>query len=247
MTDRPVAPSQVRGGSGRTVSRTELSGPVLEVAPRLLGCVLTHDGVSVRLTEVEAYAGPADPGSHAYRGRTARTGVMFGPAGHLYVYLSHGLHCCANIVTGPSGTASAVLLRAGEVVAGAPSARRRRQRGRSSPVPDRDLARGPGNLGRALGLDRQHDGLDLCGPGSRVRLQAPAGLVEPAPGTGTGTGPGEQVRTGPRVGVSGEGGSADLFPWRFWLAGEATVSAYRAAAPRRADPRSTSGRPAGRQ
>ncbi|WP_298888305.1 DNA-3-methyladenine glycosylase [uncultured Serinicoccus sp.] len=242
------------GAGGSPVPRTELSGPVLEVAPRLLGCLLTHDGVTVRLTEVEAYAGTSDPGSHAYRGPTARTGVMFGPAGHLYVYLSHGLHCCANIVTGASGTASAVLLRAGEVVAGIPLARRRRQQGRSSPVPDRDLARGPGNLGRALGLDRRQDGLDLCGPGSAVSLTAPWGRVGPeGPGPADGAPPAAgtarpvTVRTGPRVGVSGEGGSAELFPWRFWLAGEATVSAYRAAAPRRAESRSTSGRRSGRQ
>ncbi|WP_363321999.1 DNA-3-methyladenine glycosylase [uncultured Serinicoccus sp.] len=241
MTDLPAVPSGApgQGGDGSLLPRRELSGPVLEVAPRLLGCVLTHDGVAVRLTEVEAYAGSSDPGSHAYRGPTARTGVMFGPAGHLYVYLSHGLHCCANIVTGPPGTASAVLLRAGEVVAGAPLARRRRLQGRSSPVPDRELARGPGNLGRALGLDRRHDGLDLCGPGSPLSLRVPTGAARselpPA------------VRTGPRVGVSGEGGSAELFPWRFWLTGEATVSAYRAAAPRRAGSRSTSGRRSGRQ
>ena len=78
-------------------------GDPLEVAPRLLGAVLTHGGVSLRLTEVEAYAGPADPGSHAYRGRTGRNAVMFGPPAHLYVYFVYGMHHCANLVTGPDG------------------------------------------------------------------------------------------------------------------------------------------------
>ena len=128
----------------------ELEGPVLDVAPRLLGATLRHVGpdgtVAVRLTEVEAYDGPADPGSHAYRGRTARNGVMFGPAGFLYVYFTYGMHHCCNVVTGPEGTPSAVLLRAGEVVAGVDVARSRRLR--SS---DRDLARGPARLCQALG------------------------------------------------------------------------------------------------
>ena len=97
---------------------TSSPGPVLEVAPRLLGAVLRHGDVAVRLTEVEAYDGPDDPGSHAYRGRTPRNAVMFGPPGFLYVYFTYGMHHCCNVVTGPEGTPSAVLLRAGEVVAG---------------------------------------------------------------------------------------------------------------------------------
>ena len=88
--------------------REVLSGPVLEVAPRLLGATLRHGEVAVRLTEVEAYDGPNDPGSHAYRGRTARNEVMFGPAGHLYVYFTYGMHHCCNVVCGPEGSASAV-------------------------------------------------------------------------------------------------------------------------------------------
>ena len=226
-------------GGGRPVQRAELDAPVLEVAPWLLGCVLTHDGVAVRLTEVEAYAGTDDPGSHAYRGRTTRTAVMFGPPGHLYVYLSHGLHTCANIVTGPAGTASAVLLRAGEVVDGAALARTRRERARSGPVRDHELARGPGNLGRALGLDREHDGIDVCRRTSPVVLHAPstrAGGGERGPARRV---PTQGLRTGPRVGVSGEGGSGERYPWRFWLPDEPTVSAYRAAASRRDAPRRT--------
>lgn len=195
------------------MTRELLSGPVLEVAPRLLGCLLSHEGVTVRLTEVEAYAGADDPGSHAYRGPTPRTQVMFGPAGHLYVYLSYGMHRCVNVVTGTEGSATAVLLRAGEVVEGMPLARARRAAGRRSPVADRDLARGPGVLTVALALGAEHDALDLTAPG------APVTLVAGEPATA--------VRTGPRVGVSGEGGDGALFPWRYWADGEPSVSAYR--------------------
>ena len=98
----------------------------LRVARDLLGCRISHGGVTVRLTEVEAYAGAADPGSHAFRGRSPRNEVMFGPAGRLYVYFTYGMHFCANVVTGPEGEASAVLLRAGEVVDGHEVAAERR-------------------------------------------------------------------------------------------------------------------------
>jgi len=177
-------------------------GDPLEVAPRLLGAVLTHGGVSVRLTEVEAYAGSADPGSHAYRGQTARNAVMFGPPGHLYVYFVYGMHHCANLVTGPDGDPGAVLLRAGEVVAGLDLARERRP-GSS----DRDLARGPARLCRTLGID-------LSDNGARPVLE-----------------PGEsplQASAGPRVGLRH---AADR-PWRFWVRDDPTVSPYRPAARR---------------
>jgi len=187
-----------------------LAGDVLDVAPRLLGASLTHAGVTVRLTEVEAYAGSDDPGSHAYRGPTPRTRVMFGPPGRLYAYFSYGMHVCANVVTGREGTASAVLLRAGEVVDGVDLARERRATTR-----ERDLARGPANLCRALGIGLDLDGTDLSrGP---VRL-----VLAAAPDPG-------RVSTGPRVGLRG----APDRPWRFWLTGEPTVSAYRPAAKRR--------------
>ena len=188
-----------------------LDGPVLDVAPRLLGATLRHDDVTVRITEVEAYAGPDDPGSHAYRGPTPRNRVMFGPSGHLYVYFTYGMHHCANVVCGPEGDARAVLLRAGEVVAGQDQARVRRPR--SS---DRDLARGPARLCRALGIDLTHNGHDL--------RRAPL-VLAPAPEDGG------VVSTGPRVGLRA---AADR-PWRFWLAGERSVSAYRPAAPLRSD------------
>ena len=190
-----------------------LAGDVLEVAPRLLGCRVTHDGVTVRITEVEAYAGPLDPASHAFRGPTARTEVMFGPPGRLYVYRSYGLHWCANVVTGSDGTASAVLLRAGEVVEGVEVARSRR----GPRTADRSLARGPGCLGQALGLSGAQDGADLVhGPDVRLELGDPVPL--------------ECVRHGPRVGVR----LAHARPWRFWLDGDPSVSSYRRSP--RADP-----------
>lgn len=204
----------------RAPARADLAGPVLEVAPTLLGAHVSAHGVTVRLTEVEAYAGTRDPGSHAFRGPTPRTQVMFGQAAHLYVYFSYGMHWCCNVVCGPDGEASAVLLRAGEVVEGMELARRRRDAGRARPHPERDLARGPARLASALGLGREHDGLDLLDPSSPVELR-----LAPSPG-----GP---IRQGPRVGVSGEGGDADLYPWRFWLDGEPTVSTYRPGVTRR--------------
>lgn len=190
-----------------------LAGPVLEVAPRLLGAVVAHGDVAIRVTEVEAYGGPdgpEDPGSHAARGPTRRNAVMFGPAGRLYVYFTYGLHHCANVVCGPEGTASAVLLRAGEVVAGIETARTRRPG-----AVDRDLARGPARLCRALGVDLSQDGSDLVvGP---VTLSLGARAL-----------PRAAVSAGPRVGLR----LAANRPWRFWETGDPTVSAYRAAVSR---------------
>lgn len=188
-----------------------LRGSSLEVAPRLLGAVLRHGDVAVRLTEVEAYAGPDDPGSHAYRGRTRRNAVMFGPSGRLYCYFTYGMHVCANVVVGPEGDPGAVLVRAGEVVEGVGLARSRRP-GAS----DRDLARGPARLCRALAIGLEHDGTDLA-----------AGVVRLEPGE-----PVTAVSTGPRVGLRG----APDRPWRFWETGHPTVSAYRPAAPLRRRP-----------
>ena len=196
-------------GGPLTLVREALSRPVLDVAPRLLGAHLSAGGVTVRLTEVEAYAGEADPGSHAFRGRTPRTQVMYGPAGHAYVYFTYGMHWCVNVVTGVDGEASAVLLRAGEVVDGLDAAVSRRPG-----APERDLCRGPARLCKALGITGEHTGVDLLDPGSPVRLYAAAAVD------------GALVRTGPRVGVAGDGAAA---PWRFWLDGEPTVSPYRPA------------------
>src|SRR5438046_4737812 len=127
-----------------------LAGPVEPAARGLLGVLVTANGVTVRLTEVEAYSGEGtDAASHAHRGRTRRNTVMFGPAGYAYVYFTYGMHWCLNVVTGPAGVASAVLLRAGKVLAGADAARARR----GVTIKDRDLARGPARLVSALGVD----------------------------------------------------------------------------------------------
>ncbi|MCS0637222.1 DNA-3-methyladenine glycosylase [Streptomyces sp. LP05-1] len=196
--------------------------PVLEVAPDLLGRVLvrtTDDGpIELRLTEVEAYAGEDDPGSHAYRGRTARNAVMFGPPGHAYVYFTYGMWHCLNLVCGPEGRASGVLLRAGEVRVGQELARKRRLSARN----DKELAKGPARLATALDVDRTLDGTDTCADGAAA--VSPLAVLTGAPI------PPGQVRTGPRTGVGGEG--AD-HPWRFWIDGDPTVSPYRAHAPRR--------------
>jgi DNA-3-methyladenine glycosylase len=206
---------------------TLLDDDPVAVAPRLLGAVLHGRDVSVRLTEVEAYRGEgADPGSHAYRGRTPRTEPMFGPAGTIYVYVSYGMHRCLNLVCGPVGTAGAVLLRAGEVVEGAELAARRRAAAAprragacaSRIIAPRDLARGPARLATSLGIDLSDSG---------GMLSAGALALEAAPST-----PSELVESGPRVGVSGPGGTAE-YPWRFWLAGEPTVSTYRPAVTKR--------------
>ncbi len=195
-----------------------LDRPVLDVAPDLLGAVVRHatpEGtVAVRLTEVEAYDGANDPGSHAFRGRTRRNAVMFGPPGHVYVYFTYGMHWCMNLVCGPEGRASAVLLRAGEVVEGAPLATRRRPTAKTP----RELARGPARLTLALGVDGSQDGLDATDPTSPLTVSTPAGTR------------GGEVLHGPRVGVAGDGA---VHPWRFWLAGEPSVSAYRPAVSRR--------------
>jgi DNA-3-methyladenine glycosylase len=201
--------------------------PVL-VAPALLGCLLVCDRpagrVVLRLTEVEAYRGEGiDPGSHAFRGRTPRTGVMFGPGGHLYVYFSYGMHWCANVVCGPDGQAGAVLLRAGEVVQGGDLARSRRPAAKRDP----DLARGPARLTQAVGIQAQHNGADLCADGAAVWL-----ATGPAPTRGVRSG----IRTGPRVGVAGAGGDGAAFPWRFWLNGEPSVSVFRPGKVRRSRP-----------
>ncbi|MGV9778084.1 DNA-3-methyladenine glycosylase [Streptosporangium sp. NPDC003464] len=199
------------------LTREFFDRPGHEVAPDLLGRVIVHGPVSVRLTEVEAYGTPGeDPASHTYRGRTPRNAVMFGPPGHLYVYFTYGMHYCANIVCLPEGVGSGVLLRAGEVVAGAEVARARRTAGASRTVTARDLARGPARLAVALGFTRQDDGLDVCPPG-------PVNVLRGDP-------PGEgEIRSGPRTGVS----SARETPWRFWVDGDSTVSPYRAHVPRR--------------
>jgi len=188
------------------VDRDLFAQDAFGVAPLLLGGLLRHGDTVLRITEVEAYLAGTDPGSHAFRRRTARNNTMFGPPGHLYAYFSYGMHVCANIVCSPEGQASGVLLRAGEIVAGHEAAWARR----GPAVAIRDLARGPGRLTQALGIGLHQDGADLT--------------VEPFDLTLAPTAP--TAATGPRTGVSGPGGGTD-YAWRFWIPGDPTVSVYR--------------------
>ncbi|MEU8571432.1 DNA-3-methyladenine glycosylase [Streptomyces pathocidini] len=204
------------------ITRDFFDRPVLEVAPDLLGRTLvrtTSDGpIELRLTEVEAYNGPTDPGSHAYRGRTRRNAAMFGPPGHAYVYFIYGMWFSVNLVCGPVDSAGAVLLRAGEITTGSELAQKRRPTARK----ESELAKGPARLATALDIDRTLDGSDICaGPGAPFALLA----GEPARA--------DRIRTGPRTGVSGDGA---VHPWRFWVEGDPTVSPYRAHTPRRRQP-----------
>ncbi|HWL02122.1 MAG TPA: DNA-3-methyladenine glycosylase [Microbacteriaceae bacterium] len=193
----------------------DFAGHALEVAPRLLGAVLRVRGVAVRLTEVEAYGGPGeDPGSHTFRGLGRKNATMFGPPGHLYVYFTYGMHWCANVVCSPEGDASGVLLRGGEVIEGIELARQRR----ASAKRDAELARGPARLTVALDITGADDGAVLgAGEHSLELLETPLTAFS----------------TGPRTGVSGPGGDATAFPWRFWLPGEPSVSPYRPHVPKR--------------
>ena len=197
---------------GRVLPRSFYDRPVLSVARDLLGAVVVCGEVAVRLSEVEAYAGGHDPASHAFRGKTARNEVMFGPAGHVYVYFTYGMHFCMNLVAGPDGHASAVLLRAGEVVAGAETVAERR-RGAVA----RDYARGPARLTTTLGVDRRLNGVDVTSTRSALHVRR---------GTPV---PDDAVRWGPRVGVS----SAQEVPWRCWVNDDPTVSPYRPHVPKK--------------
>lgn len=181
----------------------DLSGDAPQVAPGLLGLVLRHGPVAVRLSEVEAYTGADDLAAHAVRGPRPHTRDLFAAPGTLYLYRSHGIHLCGNLVCGAEGHGSAVLLRAGEVVEGLELARSRRPG-----VPDVALARGPGNLGRVMGWTLADSGSRLGDPGLE--------LVDPAVRP-------QMIASGPRVGVS----VAHQRPWRFWIEGDPTVSAYR--------------------
>lgn len=196
--------------------RDELAIDPVELAQLLLGSVIESTGpagtVAVRLVEVEAYRGLDDPASHCYRGRTPRNAVMWGPAGHLYVYFVYGMHFCANVVGGEDGQPGAVLLRAGEVLSGLDGGRSRRPTARGV-----ELAKGPAILTSVLGLDRDHDGIDLTDPASSVRLLVGEDI------------PLADICSGPRVGVA----MAMETPWRFWIDGSPGVSTYRRGGKRR--------------
>ncbi|GAA2641273.1 DNA-3-methyladenine glycosylase [Streptomyces axinellae] len=210
-------------GGHAYVPRSFFDRPVLDVAPDLLGRILVRttpgSRMQLRITEVEAYAGEADPGSHAYRGKTARNASMFGPPGHAYVYFIYGMWWSLNLVCGPEGQASGVLLRGGEVIQGEEEARQRRPKARR----DTELAKGPARLATALAVDRTLNGADLCTRDETAPLSLLAG--QPGPSTA--------IRSGPRTGVGGDGAH---HPWRFWLDGDPTVSPYRPHKPRHRKP-----------
>ncbi|PLA14227.1 DNA-3-methyladenine glycosylase [Corynebacterium riegelii] len=180
----------------------DFSQPADVVAPQLLGCVITMHGVSIRLTEVEAYLGAEDPAAHTYNGLTKRNATMFGPPGHLYVYFSYGLHHNGNIVCAPEGDGQGCLMRGGEVVAGEALARQRRQRPDRAHIPWENLARGPGNLGQALGLALPDNGTPVP---LQMRNEEPEWVA------------------GPRIGISKNTDAA----LRFWIPGNKTVSTPR--------------------
>jgi DNA-3-methyladenine glycosylase len=174
----------------RRVPRSRLAGDAPEVASLLLNKLLVHGDCVGRIVEVEAYR-EDDPASHSFRGRTPRNAVMYGPAGHLYVYFTYGMHYCANVVTGPEGHGAAVLLRAVEPVAGADVMSARRN-GR------RELADGPAKLCQAFAIGPEHNGVDLC-RGTGI------GLFD------DGMAPPPDPLVGPRIGIS----NAVDVPWRF--------------------------------
>ena len=216
-----------------------LAEPAPIIAPALLGATIAGRGVALRITEVEAYSGPTDPGSHGHRGMTERNRHLFGPPGTLYAYRSYGIHTCVNVVSGPAGTSSGSLLRGAEVVEGLDVARARR----GSTVADVALARGPGNLGGALGaVLGQDDGTSLLdgsgpfvltlAPGLEARLASagPAHVIDELLSETLAGPPASaavpRISRGPRTGVGGIAGGV-RYPWRFWLTGDPTVSTYR--------------------
>jgi len=188
----------------RRLGRSFYARDPLQVAPDLLGTLLVHGARVGRIVEVEAYCGTDDPGSHAYRGPTPRTAVMFGPAGHLYVYFSYGMHWCANVVCGRAGEAGAVLLRAVAPVAGVAAMRASRPKARR----DRDLTSGPARLCQAFALDGSFDGADLVQADRGVHLATDGIALDGAPAVST------------RIGLSA---GADR-PWRWYQPGDPNVS-----------------------
>ncbi|HEY3844694.1 MAG TPA: DNA-3-methyladenine glycosylase [Acidimicrobiales bacterium] len=188
--------------------RADLSGDPVAVAPWLLNKVLVRGGRSGRIVEVEAYRGTKDPASHAYRGLTPRTAVMFGEPGYLYVYFTYGMHWCANVVCGSEGEAAAVLIRALNPMEGLEEMRQLRPAARR----DRDLCNGPAKLCQALGITGADNGTDLWAPSAG----APAAVRLLDDGTPPPKRPGRGTRIGIRVATEQR--------WRWWVAGDPNVS-----------------------
>ena len=184
--------------TGQQLTRAFFARPVHEVAPELIGATMLVDGVGGTIVEVEAYD-QDDPASHSFRGLTARTASMFGPAGHAYVYRSYGIHWCLNLVCGHEGRAEAALVRALVPTSGLDAMRARR--GQKA---ERALCSGPGKLCQALGITRAHDGLPLDEPPFELRARE----AEPL------------LAVGPRIGIT----RAVEQPWRYGLAGSPFLS-----------------------
>jgi DNA-3-methyladenine glycosylase len=215
--------------------RDILAGPSLDAARALLGARLVREPVPGqdgpgdatgrrigRIVEVEAYIGERDLASHARMGRTPRNEVMFGPPGVAYVYLVYGMHHCLNVVTEPASRPAALLIRAVEPLEGVAGMRAASESARASrtaststsrTVPDARLAAGPGLVGRAFGIDRSHTGLDLCDPGSPLRLEARP-EDEPPP----------EIRATPRIGIAYAGEPWASLPWRLLVSGSPSLS-----------------------
>jgi DNA-3-methyladenine glycosylase len=219
---RSVAGEQL----GAVVPRSFYDRDPLEVAPELLGKLLVRGERRGRIVEVEAYRGESDPASHAFGGLRPRCATMFGPAGHLYVYFTYGMHYCSNVVCLPDGIAGAVLLRALAAVAGEEAmidsrlaARSRAKRAAGPPAArrlqpgDPEMLSGPARLCQGFGIDRSFDGIDLSDPASEVVV------------VDDGTPPPLVPATGPRVGLGQKVGRAAELPWRFWVTGDRHVSA----------------------
>ncbi len=194
--------------TGVGLSRDFYERDAREVAPRLLNKVLRRGTRHGRIVEVEAYVGRIDEASHAYRGETARTRVMFGPAGHLYVYFTYGMHWCANAVCGETGEGAAVLIRALAPLEGLAAMRRARRSGVGRRLAERELCSGPAKLCQAFGIDCRFDGADLVGGDRGVTILDDG--VEPP----------ERPDRGPRIGIS----KAVEHPWRWWVPGDPNVS-----------------------
>ena len=209
------------------IPRDFFAGDARDIGRALIGKLLVRsDGRVARLVEVEAYMGADDPASHAFRGPTPRTAIMFGPPGKLYVYFSYGNHWCANVVCGPDGKASAVLLRAAQPVSGIAAMERARWHGQRE-LRERDLCRGPGRLCEAFGITGVENGLDLVAPAAALYF------------ADDGEGPGGEVTATKRVGLT----KGTESPWRFVVDGSPWVSPgpKEAAKPRPLEPRRRAG------
>jgi DNA-3-methyladenine glycosylase len=210
---REKSPGAVGFEGAKQLDRSFTDADPIEVAPRLLGKLLSRGHLLARIVEVEAYRGADDAASHAYRGKTARNATMFGPSGCLYVYFTYGMHYCANVVCWPEGKAGAVLLRALAPVRGLEEmAARRFGSGKlARPARPEDLCSGPAKLCQAFGIDRTADGFDLVGGLGGIFL------------LDDGTPPPEEPANGTRIGLGASCTARDE-PWRWWVPGEANVS-----------------------